>query len=521
MKCSLKCVLMIVSITVCLVARSNGDVGQCRVGDMKWHNINEVELQITNFGSIADCIWPKNSNHHYIFGAGIWFGTIDSLTNDTLVTIGYGPHGGETEFAPGLHTQDPMSPSAIIYMYPDPWPAPPDTFPMAPQDIVSQQDSWCCYNDCDSNYHVPGDTRPIGIEVYQTVYAWDKPDVVDMIFVILETKNVSENYLEDCYIGFCADIDIGNEAAPNQNDMNGAIIGKWYVIDGESLWVDDLAFQWQEDPEPGWTEFSGVIGLDLLQTPFDLEAGQDKDGDGIPDQYEQDSSYYANNLPPEMWDVDLDNVPDWRDPSQWPQLGMTAFKRFTLAVEPSTDPDRYMTLAGYNYLTGEYEPYDTMPTQPDDQRFLLSSGPFNLAPDSSATIIFAIMFANWMGIYETPDTALVEVDQVAEDYYNMYWYLYTGVEEFSLEEKRPIRLFVQPNPVRNHARITYSSCASGNVSLKLYDILGRLQRDIFQGYQPAGIYSLNMTTEGMSQGMYFLVFETPERKQSVPLVIIR
>ena len=142
-------------------------------------------------------------------------------------------------------------------------------------------------------------------------------------------------------------------------------------------------------------------------------------------------------------------------------------------------------------------------------------------PDSTAAFVFAIMFADWFGIYETPDTALVLVDQHAQDYYNMFWYLYTGVEEFSQKEERSLQFYVQPNPATHHISITYSSCASSNVSLKLYDILGRLQRDIFQGYQAAGTYSLDVTTGGISQGMYFLVFETPERKQSVPIVIIR
>jgi len=144
-----------------------------RIWDRKWHNINNVEMVITNYGTWDNpCYWPRGSNHNYIFGSGLWLGTIDSVFSDTLVSVGYGPHGGETEFGPGLYGQDPNAPYVIIYMYPDPWPAPIDTFPMAPQRPKSDQDSWCCYNDCDSNYHVPGDTRPIGVEVYQTVYAW-------------------------------------------------------------------------------------------------------------------------------------------------------------------------------------------------------------------------------------------------------------------------------------------------------------------------------------------------------------
>ncbi|KPK68746.1 hypothetical protein AMJ87_11460 [candidate division WOR_3 bacterium SM23_60] len=513
----MKYALMTLVLASYLLANQYTGVPSSRSFQIVTHDTNNVELYISNFGKFAQderggpgCFWPKGSGNTYIFGAGAWFGTIDSLTTDTLVSVGYGPHGGESEFVPGLKTQDPGSPVAIIYMHPENWPPPADSYPMAPQDIVSHEDSWCCYNDCDSNYHIPGDTRPIGIEVFQTGYAWDISEIEDVVFLMYEFKNVTEHVLHDCYIGVVVDGDIG---APG-DDRTAGIVGKWYEINSDSLWVDNIGYTWDETG-------AGVCGLDLLQTPFDLEEGQDKDSDGIPDQFERDSTYYVNNLPSEMWDVDLDNVPDWRDPSQWPQLGMTAFKRFMLQVEPNLDPERYLTLAGYNYLTGEYEPYDTAASDPDDMRFLLSSGPFDLMPDSTAAFVFAIMLANWFGIYETPDTALVLVDKYAQDYYDMYWYLYTGVAEFSPQEKLPLQLFVQPNPASHHISIVYSSCASGNVSLKLYDVLGRLQRDIFQGYQSAGTYSLNVTTRGMSQGTYFLVFETPERKQSVPIVIVR
>lgn len=512
----MKHALALFGITCSLIAHTQTVTIQPPLWDQKWHDINAIRIGITNYGRFGWMEWPIGTNHNYLSGAGLWFGAIDSVTGDTLVTIGY---PGQSEFAPGLRTQDPNSPVAIIYMYPDEWPAPKDSFPMAPQEAISNQDSWCCYNDCDSVYHAPGNTRPLGIEVYQTGYAWTSP--LDIVFMTLEMKNVTGNCLKDCYIGLFTDCDIGNEAAPNQNDLASAIIGRWYVIDGESLWVDDVGYQWQEESEPGWEEFPGVICFDLLQTPFDLQVGEDKDGDGIPDQYEQDSAYYVNNLPPKLWDVDMDNVPDWRDPSQWPQLGMTSFKRWPSIPPPVTDAERYLTLAGYNYLTGEYEPYDTAATQPDDQMFLMSSGPFNLAPDSSVVVIFAITCAYWEGIFEAPDTALVDIDQAAEDYYNMYWYLYTGVEEFSIEELSPLRLNVQPNPVTHHAKVTFSLCESGNVSMRMYDIQGRLNKNIVQEYKTAGIHEIDIATEGFSQGMYFLVVETPRHKQSLPIVIIR
>jgi hypothetical protein len=133
--------------------------------------------------------------------------------------------------------------------------------------------------------------------------------------------------------------------------------------------------------------------------------------------------YFVTNLPSYLWDVDLDGLPDWRDPSEIPQLGMTALKRFTLQVEPNLDFERYMCLAGYNFRTGIYEPYDTVPPNPDDQRWLQSSGPWDLMPDSTVTIVLAVLFADWHGLYMRPDSALVGPDHWAQFCHDMNWFV--------------------------------------------------------------------------------------------------
>jgi hypothetical protein len=403
---------------------AKGMPGIC-IWDQKVHNVNNVELTISNFGMTGPGYWPKGSGHNYLFGAGLWFGSVDTVSRyykwDTLVTIGYGPHGGESEFAPGLRGSDPTALPNRIYMFPDPWPAPAESFPMAPQDTVSHQDSWCCYNDCDSAYHMPGDTRPIGIEVYQTGYAWNLPWLEDMIFLCYTLKNVSGRKLTRCRIGFCIDADIGNESGTG-NDIVWCIIHRWYKFNPtDSLLVDDLAYQWQEAEEPGWDRHPGVIGVDLLQTPFDLKPGADKDHDNIPDEHERDSAYYVTNLPPEKWDVDGDFTPDWRDPSEIPQTGMSVYKRFTLNLEPNRDNERYLTLAGYNFKTHEYCPWDTLPPAPDDQRFLMACGPFELLPDSSVTIVMGIIFAEWFGRYGRPDTAIAIADYYGQMAFDRDW----------------------------------------------------------------------------------------------------
>ncbi len=510
--------VVLLGTVVCLVANTKTNIQSCRDFQIIRHNINQVEICISNFGKFGQdetgggpgCWWPIYSGQDYIFGAGIWFGTVDSITGDTLVTIGYGLSGGQSEFVPGLKDMPISHPNAIIYMYPANWPAPQDTFPMAPQEPVSHQDSWCCFNDCDSNHHMAGDTRPIGIEVYQTVYAWDEPAIEDVIFMTYKVKNVSEHNLKDCYIGISVDSDFGE-------NQNTAIIKRVYFINGELYIIDNLAYQWvYNDSNPG----IGAIGFDLLQTPFDLQWGADKDEDGIPDQYERDSVYYWDNVPINKWDVDNDGVPDWRDASENPQLEMTAFKRFTLDLEPGSDPERYLTLAGYNFRTGQYEPYDTIIPPPDDQRLLISSGPFDIDVDSIITMTFAIVLAVY-GIDATPpaETCLVITDHWAQWQYDMNWFL--SIEEETSFEMLNTNFAISPNPTCRNTKISFSLSTSGMVLLKLYNTIGQLVKEIENAYKSAGNYNIDLNTKGLAQGTYFLVLETPDNKTTRSLVILR
>jgi len=432
-------------LVCCLLARTKFNNPAFREFQNARHDTNNIQMVISNYGTFGQsesgysggCWWAPSGWDYfnfYIYGAGIWFGAISSLTYDTLVTVGYEPLGGQHEFAPGLSGWSASHPAAIIYMYPANWPPLSDTFPMAPQVTLSSQDSWCCYNDSGIQYHMPGDTRPIGLEVYQTVYAWNSSTTADIIFLKFDCKNVSGEVLNDCYFGVMADCDIGDEVGAAANDRCSGIIERWYVYpNGDSIHVDDLGYQWQEEPEGTWPIFPGTIGIDYLQSPYDLEEGADKDGDTIPDQFERDSVYYVSFWPPYKWDVDFDGIPDWRDPSQIPQLGLTSFKRFTLALEPAQDNQRYMTMAGYNFVTGQYDPYDTIAPDPADQRFGQCSGPFELLPDSIVTVLVGVMVTAWSdeapgappGYYtfDTPDSALALVDQTAQFIFDQNWLL--------------------------------------------------------------------------------------------------
>jgi len=84
-------------------------------------------------------------------------------------------------------------------------------------------------------------------------------------------------------------------------------------------------------------------------------------------------------------------------------------------------------------------------------------------------------------------------------------------------------LSVTPNPFTSslNPSISYSLPTPGNVSLKLYDIAGKLAGTLASGYRPAGSYAyrLSPTAYRLSAGVYLLRYEAGEYRATEKLII--
>ena len=106
------CGLMLAGAVTAALARSATPPppGQ-RIYDTKWLNINKWLCPFYNDGrygidvsrppGLAGGSWPQPYLNEYIFGAGLWFGSLKPNPNvpgkiDTLVTFGYNPNSGGT-----------------------------------------------------------------------------------------------------------------------------------------------------------------------------------------------------------------------------------------------------------------------------------------------------------------------------------------------------------------------------------------------------------------------------------------
>jgi hypothetical protein len=349
---------------------------QGKIADYRWMQANQMNMPLTNYsmfgqtvGGDAGLYWPSGfPNETYIYGAGIWIGglvrnPIDPTRFDTQVTCGYNPNSGAIEFIQGLPPNDDINtnPNEKIYFsLDDDWPLKDST---GQDSVLSTLDSYCTYNDYLESEHLVPENKPLNVSVIQQTYCWTgtlKEDIIFFVFnVILDPE---EDTVHNAFLGVCADNDIGNESGTAANDIVGFDISR------------NMAYQWQNDSEAGWAHFPGTIAFKFLQGPK---------SNGI------DTVHYYNG--------GLDSIViDTSD-----TIGMTAFKIFTIDIDPPDKYTRYQIMSGYNYLTidpndpeASYHPYDTDELDPGDKRFLQIAGPFNLIPGDTSKVIYAIFMAS-------------------------------------------------------------------------------------------------------------------------------
>lgn len=390
------CVLALACVSSGAWGMTKGSPPGPRIQSTVELDANNWEIYIDNLGRHTTPLpgakpggyWPKGSGRNYIYGGGIWVGVLNHTSKpDTQVTWGYNPNSGQAEFCPMTPDGDPskyLDPTAKVYLSTNPndvlaWPV---KYPDGKNKILSLQDSWTKFGDVNPTYLVAPDL-PIGVEVTRTTYAWPYPGYADIVYFLFSVKNVTAltsggaRTLTDVILGNNMDCDIGNESLTNANDLDTLDNTAYQVhrkIGGRDTTITitrNLAVQYQLANEPGWSiNAPYYVGFRFFQGPIN-NTGQtiqirSQPGIGYPN-------------------FDRDVLPG--EP-----LGMTAFQIFTITVDPSTAWDRYMELAGYYYKTPTiYNAYQLDTFGPSDKRFLQCSGPFTLAPDSSAPLVVGVM----------------------------------------------------------------------------------------------------------------------------------
>jgi len=422
----------------------------------KWRCVfdNKGRLGFDSISNMAGGYWPYPTRNFYIYGAGPWIGA--TIGSESLVTLGYNPNTSFCEMMTTLcryWRAGYTNPLDRIYQYPGDWPPPSSRFPMAPLTSRSQRDFWCCFGDSDPSRHSSGG-RPLGIDIALTIYGFSDSIAQNFFFLKYDLMNNNSYTINNVYFGIVVDGDIGDAT----DDMVGLIRDRYFTVGTRTFRVRNTGFLYDnnnlEATSATWASGTpGAVALRLLSAP----AG----------------------------------------------LNMTAFKIFALSVDPVTDLYQYRTLAGYNYQTGQYQPFDSVDVTPSDKRMLLSSGPLNLAPLTSASFHYAIIAAPY-GAAGAPannrDTSELALQCYLAD--SIYTARILGIEEAPKPSTHYNSIKISPNPFKTTLFI--SSLLNQRLQTEIYNANGMLVKTlngthlIWNGKDnkehtlPSGIYFLRI-----------------------------
>ncbi len=230
---------------------------------------------------------------------------------------------------------------------------------------LGDQTLWCVYNDARSALH-DYSNNPLGVEVRQSVWGSDEPGQQTTVYVKYLLYNKGGNQIDDFYIGFWADGDLG---AP-RDDLVGcdSLANAFYFINEGA--DDDYGAT-----PPAW-------GARLMSGPLVPAAGEAGVFDGAV-------------------------VPNHRN------LPITSFLSYSLGSDPDVAEHVYYNLQGLDKYGNEmYNPTNGQPTRfafsgdpvagtgwiddsPGDKRTLIAMGPISFAPGDSQQVV--LKFAAGIG----------------------------------------------------------------------------------------------------------------------------
>ena len=476
-------------------------------GDTYRLNINNINMPMDNKGVLAyvnippDGMLGRFAGHGFLYAGGFF---LSGYHNDTLFANAVAPSNLEEDYVPGTVESGPNDPRAQLYVvnvndppFGQSWQDWIDAVALGadfydgngdgiynPVDlnnngqwdpdedkplILGDETVWCVYNDgVPANQRWWNTTGPLGIEIRQIVYAFEQPGIGGN-FLIIEYKirntGLASSSLDSVYFGIWSDPDIGNPI----NDMAGCDIG----LQSPFAYSDSLDYEYGNNPPSFFTPLllnSDGINMYSMVNPINSD----------PIIGDAQSALQARN-----YMLGLMRDGSEIDPCTF-QYGVirgnvdcdTLNKRFWFSGDPVIN-------IGWIFNADL------------DVRTLGNIGPFNVPINSDFKIITAYAVGQGSTALESVTAGRDVVNYIRNNILN------------SADDRKPaiVNAFNlgqnYPNPFNPSTTIRYSIKKSGNVTLKIFDVLGRNVKTILNGFKDAGGYRIEFNAEKLSSGVYY------------------
>ena len=453
-------------------------------------DINQISMVVKNTGSFAfdtqtgsaGLEFPKGSGRTAVFAGGLWVGAL--VGGEPRVSVAEYSDDYRPGMAVGGVAEAPGAPALKVYkldrVYPDatsrdaaladytlgavPRGAPPVTvLGDGTLSIAGDQMLWSVFNDLGkgSAHNGAGSALPLGLEVQQTTWAYNRPGVLgNTLFMRYRLINRSASTLSQTRVSLWSDPDLGGFV----DDLVGCDTTR------------SLGFCYNAtNTDQQYGAAPPAVGFDLLQGPSGAGVG----------------------------------------------LTMRSFNRYVNGTDPQDSIATYNLMQGLNSDgSPQVDPISTLGTpyavpgdpvlnqgwldsSPSDRRMMLTSRPFTLAPGATNELVCAIIVAQGSDRLDSV-TLLKAQDQVVQTAFDANT---IGLLDAPNSAAASLTLAAPwPNPARGAFTVTYSLPATGSATLELIDVAGRLVLARALDARRAGSHTVTLDAprERLAAGVYFV-----------------
>ena len=175
------------------------------------------------------------------------------------------------------------------------------------------------------------------------------------------------------------------------------------------------------------------------------------------------------------------------DPGFYGIVALSGMAGAKVAMDTTDNPKRESALQRISTFENEIV-RDT-----GDCKTWIGSGPFNLELDETEFVYFAFVVGLDLADLQFNADAAVE----------KYQHILTAVNEYDISTNQFYVSQNYPNPFNRSTRIDYQIPRESNVSLEIFDALGRKVRTLLDEHKNAGKYTIEFNSRDLTSGTYF------------------
>ncbi len=381
-------------------------------------DVNNLEMFIYNDGNFAydnanvlgktdGLYFPRGTKKTVIYSAGIWIGA--KVGADIRMALAE----YSSEFVPGPMQDGTYQPDNAAYKVykvrkgdtplsnPDyaNWPA-EDGAPVDEEGnpkILGDQMCWSVFNDADPAGHIndAGGTDPLGIEIQMSAFGYARGGALgNTLFMKYKIINKGENTLDSTFIALWSDPDLGNAS----DDLVGCDT------------TISLGYCYNEGADTDYGGNPPAVGFDFFEGPIVPSDGDSALVDGVWRQGYRNLPMYSFNKYINGTD------PASRIETYGYMQGLTKDPT-SQAMIPTVNPETGLVTT-YSVSGDPVTQTGWVDEAAADRRFMMSAGPFTMAPGDTQEVVAAVMVAQGADPLNSI-IALKEVDRQAQTVFDL------------------------------------------------------------------------------------------------------